>query len=101
MEVQMNGNRPALALGFAFVIGCVAGPMAQQAVARAYAQPGPTKRWEQFCSYRKSAYASNEATLIADANADLKAKGAEGWELASGSFDNGNLVSYCFKRPVP
>lgn len=97
----MSRSSTVLALACAFVVGCVA---ASQVIVPAHAQqqpaPSGAKKWEQFCSYRMS-FSPDMDKVTSEANADLKAKGAEGWELVSASLSNGNILSYCFRRPAP
>jgi hypothetical protein len=89
-----------LALSAAFVLGCVAAPVVSRALAPAYAQPAAARKWQQFCTFRRSSSAQTGADLIDPVNQDLKEKGDEGWEL-SGTVDNdGNIITYCFKRPA-
>jgi hypothetical protein len=93
----MSRTSMIVALSCAFALGCVA---ASQAIVPAYAQQPNARKWQQFCSYRASAF-FDPGKLNEDTNADLKAKGAEGWELAGVSIANGNVLEYCFKRPAP
>jgi hypothetical protein len=99
----MTRNQTLITICIAFVMGCIAGPMASQVVVRpARAEPNGARKWEQYCSFRKVGYWDD---VINDTNQDLKARGLEGWELASTALltEHGNAegLSYCFRRPIP
>lgn len=86
-----------VAVAGAFVVGCVA---AEQVIVPAYAQQPNARKWEQYCSYRMGNM-SDAAEVIEKVNADLKTRGAEGWELAGITSHGAMMMEYCFKRPAP
>jgi hypothetical protein len=93
----MTRNQTTLALCFAFVLGCIAGPMASQTLAPAHAQQSLAKKPEQFCSFRRSVFGAK--SIIEETNKDLQEQSAAGWELVSASIDASNGVFYyCFRR---
>ncbi|MCI0571436.1 MAG: hypothetical protein L0Y66_11835 [Myxococcaceae bacterium] len=91
----MNRNL-AMTLG-ALVLGCAAGmTLDSRAQAQAFTTPAVYTRWQQFCEASE-----NKANAI---SAIVRAKGDEGWELASVSIGTiGGSIEFatvCFKRPV-
>jgi invasion protein IalB len=101
----MTRTPSVFGLGFAFVLGCVAAPLAQQYVARpASAAPESARRWEQYCTSQRGGMVSNFTDVNDKVNEDLKQRGLEGFELVSVSNDRGGSqlgFVYCFKRPLP
>ena len=102
----MTRNQTLIIIGIAFVIGCIAGPMANQVVVRpAQAAPEGARKWEQYCSFRKVDHGPVPFDDInGNTNDDLKSRGLEGWELTStapitaNGYTNG--LAYCFRRPI-
>jgi hypothetical protein len=105
----MTHKQTVLSLGIAFVLGCVAAPVANQlAIRPAQAAPEGVRKWEQYCSYQRAQLVGWDklyGALTSTINADLKARGLEGWELASttpiaggGTIDG---LIYCMRRPIP
>ena len=64
----MTRNQTLITICIAFVMGCIAGPMASQVVVRpARAEPNGARKWEQYCSFRKVGYWDD---VINDTNQD-------------------------------
>ncbi len=105
----MNRNTAGLTVVGAFVVGCVAAPLAQQLVVRpAGAAPEGVRKWQQYCASTLSQGGfgrTGDFTDIGDKlNEDLTNRGAEGWELVTVAVDRMGTPArylYCFRRPVP
>jgi hypothetical protein len=103
----MKHNRIPFVVLLAFVLGCFAGPMANQFVVRpAQAAPEGVRKWEQYCSYYATSGYITEGDLRSNVNPDLKNRGLEGWELVSAgplgarsNMDTSGIL-YCFRRPI-
>jgi hypothetical protein len=100
----MTHKQMVISLGVAFVLGCAVAPVANQVAIRpAQAAPEGVRRWEQYCSFQHRQSESIES-LTTSVNADLKARGIEGWELASSvPYTWGGTIGgliYCFRRPI-
>jgi hypothetical protein len=91
--------RKATFWGIAFIAGAVGGPVASHAIAVAHADKPVVQKWEQWCTSQR--FSGEVDKAIARVNEEIKRKGDEGWELASGdvAVDAGLFVS-CFKRPA-
>src|SRR5262249_29399815 len=105
----MTPKQTVLSLGIAFVLGCVAAPVANQiAIRPAQAAPPGVGRWQQYCAYQELLNASKHEHFVEfakDLSEDMKQRGLEGWELASTSpiarFHGGTEgFIYCFRRPI-
>jgi hypothetical protein len=95
----------SLALPFAFVLGCLAAPLAEQYVARpAQAAPEGVRKWDQWCTSRLFSF-GDDPEALAELNQDLKSRGAEGYEVASNigmpAVGGGFRMFYCLRRPIP
>jgi hypothetical protein len=83
----------------------VAAPLAEQYVARpAQAAPAGVTKWDQWCTSRSFPY-GEFAEALTGLNADLKNRGAEGYEIVTMTevpSNGGNLhMFYCVRRPIP
>jgi len=90
-------NKQRLFIAFSSVlVGCVVGATMPRLAAQSF-PPNPTApRWEQFCE--RLEYERYGAV----ANARLRSRGEEGFELVSADFDQPDLTTrLCFKRPTP